>query len=98
MLGRKQVKNLAISESGRSEIILKNKKWLTMRILAKRAPGICVRPTSRGGPDINSRGLEKYALLLPRRTKVLSMSFSLLVVPWTENFRYKVTFLGLLNF
>jgi hypothetical protein len=29
---------------------------------------------------------------------VLSMSFSLLVVPWIENFGYKVTFLGLLNF
>jgi hypothetical protein len=29
---------------------------------------------------------------------VLSMSFSLLLVPWTENFKCKVTFLGLLNF
>jgi hypothetical protein len=29
---------------------------------------------------------------------VLSTSFSLLVVPWTKNFRCKVTFLGLLDF
>jgi hypothetical protein len=29
---------------------------------------------------------------------VLSMSFSLLLVSWTENFGCNVTFLGLLNF
>jgi hypothetical protein len=29
---------------------------------------------------------------------VLTTSFSLLVVPWTENFRCKVAFLGLLDY
>ena len=38
------------------------------------------------------------ALMLPRRTKVLSISFSLLAVPWTENFGGEVTFLGPLDF
>jgi hypothetical protein len=65
---------------------------------AKRPPGICVRLTSGGGSDANSGGLEKCALLLPLRTKVLSMSISLLTVLWTKNFGYKVTFFGLLNF
>jgi hypothetical protein len=69
-----------------------------VRILAKQPLEICIRPTSRGGPDANSGGLEKCALLLPRRTKVLSMSFSPLGIPWTENFGCKVTFLGLLDF
>jgi hypothetical protein len=35
---------------------------------------------------------------MPRNTKVLSTSFSLLVVPWTENFGCEVTFLELLDF
>jgi hypothetical protein len=69
-----------------------------VRILAKWPPGICVRPTSRGGSNVNSERLEKCALLLPRRTKVLYMSFSPLGIPWTKNFGCKVTFLGLLNF
>jgi hypothetical protein len=69
-----------------------------MRILSKRPPRICVRPTSRGGPNADFGGLEKCALLLPRRTKVLSMSFSRFGILWTENFGYKVTFFGLLDF
>ena len=63
-----------------------------------KAPGFCVKPTSRGGPNAKSGGLEKCALLLPRRTKVVSMSFSPPSVPWTENFGCKVTFFGLLGF
>ena len=37
-------------------------------------------------------------MFLPRRTKVLSMSFSPPSIPWTENFRCKVTFFSLLGF
>jgi hypothetical protein len=62
------------------------------------APWNLRRATSRGGPDTNFGGLEKCTLLQPQRTKVLSMSFSILGVPWTENFGCKVTFLGLLDF
>jgi hypothetical protein len=45
-----------------------------------------------------SGGLKNYALLMPCRTKVLSTSFSFLIVPWTKNFGCKMTFLALLNF
>jgi hypothetical protein len=69
-----------------------------MRILAHRSSRICVKPTFEGGLDENSRGLKNCALSLPQRTKVLSTSFFLLAVPWTESFGCKVTFLGLLNF
>jgi hypothetical protein len=63
-----------------------------------RIPGICIIPTFEGGSDKNFRGLKNCTLLLPWTTKVLSMSFSLLSVPWIENFGCEVTFLGFLNF
>jgi hypothetical protein len=45
-----------------------------------------------------SEGLKNCGLLMPWRTKVLSTSFYLHVVPWIEYFGCKVTFLGLLDF
>jgi hypothetical protein len=63
-----------------------------------RVPEFLVRPTSRGGLDKNYGRLKNCALLLLRRIKVLSMSFSLLAIPWIENFGCKVTHLGPLDF
>jgi hypothetical protein len=63
-----------------------------------RVLGFLVKPTSKGGLAENFRGLKNCAFLMPWSTKVLSTSFSLLVVPWTEDFGYEVTFLDLLNF
>jgi hypothetical protein len=69
-----------------------------VRISTQWSPRFCVRATFQGGPNKNSEGLENYAFLLLQRTRVLSMSFSLLAVPWTKHFGCEVTFLGLLKF
>jgi hypothetical protein len=62
-----------------------------------RVPRFFVMPTSKGGLDENSRGLNNCALLVPRRTKILSKSFSLLVIHWIETFRCEMTFFDLLD-
>jgi len=65
-----------------------------MRFLAKQPPKICVKSTSRSGPNANSRGRKNVHFGATEEKNVTVHVIFSSFVPWTKIFGYKVTFFG----